>query len=314
MIRPLVPSAPLRRLLVVLAVAAALLASPRAHAQSFNVDFGPPGSTPPAGFGAAGIPGVWNTVGVLSPGARQPLVDVQGQSGAVNIYMIGGTAMLDVDDPATLGDDGALLDDMLIGFNNPIDVCVWIENLVNGNYEVVTYAITPNEPSRDSRVTVDFSPVGPTFVGGTFAGTYASELTHARHTVHVTTGKIGLHSGLQQSLTQSGINGVQVRPVPLVDVGPSPFGALRAAPNPSAGEVEFRLAAPAAGATLTITDVMGREVLHSALTTDSRGTWAALWDGRDVAGARVVPGLYFARIADARGAALGPPLRIVRLR
>ena len=50
------------------------------------------------------------------------------------------------------------------------------------------------------------------------------------------------------------------------------------------------------------------------LTTDTRGAWSARWDGHDAAGARVVPGLYLARLTDARGTALAPTLRIVRLR
>jgi hypothetical protein len=310
------PPARPRRLAVLLVLAGACALPSLAPAQSFNVDFGPSGSVPPPGFAAAGIPGVWNAVGVLAPAVRQALVDVNGQSQGVNIYMIGGTAMLDVEDPLTLGDDGALLDDMLIGFNNPIDVCVWIENLVNGEYEVITYAITPNEATRDSRVTVDFSPVGPTFVGGAFAGGYATELTHARHTVTVTNGKIGLHSGLQQSNTQSGINGVQVRPLPALDVDTGVnSGALRVSPNPSAGEVEFRgVLATSASATLVVCDVSGREVRRTMLSTDTRGAWSARWDGRDAGGARVVPGLYFARLLDAHGEGLGPTLRVARLR
>jgi hypothetical protein len=293
-------------------------AVPIADAQSFNVDFGPPGSEPAAGFGAAGIPGVWNSVAVLPPGQRQALVDVQGNAGIVNIYMIGGTAMLETDDPATSGDHQALLDDMLIGFNNPIDVCVWIENLVNGEYEVVTYAITPNDPGRESRVTVDFSAIGPTFVGGTFAGDYAPELTHARHTVTVTTGKIGLHSGLQQSNTQSGINAVQVRPLPALGVDPGPLArprAIRAVPNPSAGEVEFRIAGGHRDvAALAITDLGGREVRRIGLVFAANGGWTLPWDGRDAAGVRIAPGLYFARLLDASGESVSPPARIIRLR
>ncbi len=148
---------------------------------------------------------------MLNPGLRKPLLTLSGQAGAAQIYMIGGTQMLTFDDPATHGDDGALLDDMLIGFNNPVDVCIWIEGLENGRYEVLTYALTPGQPAHRNRVRVDFATTGPVLIGGAFAGGYPEGLTHARHEVEITSGVVALHSGEWGAQVMSGINGIQIR-------------------------------------------------------------------------------------------------------
>ena len=92
-------------------------------AQSINIDFGSAGTAPSASYAAAGLAGAWNTIGVLPNSVRAPLVGLDGSSSAAEIYMIAsGTALRVEDDPSTSGDDAALVDDMLIGNNNPIDV------------------------------------------------------------------------------------------------------------------------------------------------------------------------------------------------
>src|SRR5881296_3563425 len=115
--------------------------APAVSAQSINVDFGA-GSPPTDSYGAAGVAGRWNVIGVLAPYARAPLVDVSGAPIAAQIYMYGATQLLEADNPATTGDDGALMDDMLIGLNDPTDECLWIEKLVEDDYEVLIYAMT----------------------------------------------------------------------------------------------------------------------------------------------------------------------------
>src|SRR5262245_37773008 len=112
------------------------------EAQSFNIDFGTPGTAPAATYGAAGLPGTWNVVGALNAGQSQNLVDLAGAASAARIYQIGGVQILDNDVPGTTGDDASLMDDMFIGFNNPVDVCIWVENLVPGDYQVLIYAMT----------------------------------------------------------------------------------------------------------------------------------------------------------------------------
>jgi hypothetical protein len=180
-----------------------------AHAQSYNIDFGDARSAPSSAYAAAGLPGTWNVLGV--PDDYIPLVNLAGQSTGVTLNNLGGTQMLSVNDAATTGDDEALIDDMLIGFNDPIDVCIWINNLPLGQWEVLIYAITPGDPALLSRTRVDFADQGPAFIGGAWPGGHELGVTFSRHTVNVTNGVIGLHSGLFSGEIQSGINAIQVR-------------------------------------------------------------------------------------------------------
>lgn len=196
-----------------IAAAATSLAGAGAAGQTINVDFGASGGVPGIGYAGAGAPGVWNTFEVIPGFERRPLVGVHGTPLAARIYQFGGTAMLHVDDPATEGDHAALIDDMLLSFNNPTDACVWVENLRNGPYEVIVYAITPSSPGLQCRTTVDFAQQGPAMVGGAWAGSHAQGVSYSRFTVNVVNGRIGLHSGLPGSQQQSGINGFQIRAI-----------------------------------------------------------------------------------------------------
>lgn len=191
--------------------AAASLVVECALGQSFNIDFGGQNTTPSAAYGAAGRVGVWNRLGVPPAWERFPLVDILGNPTSAQLYNFGGSSMLTFNNAATGGDDDALIDDMLLSMNDPVDACIWIEGLQNGTYEVLTYAITPNDPSRRCRVRVDFATSGPVLIGGTWAGAHQQGVSYARHTVTITNGVIGLHSGLYNGFIQSGINGIQVR-------------------------------------------------------------------------------------------------------
>jgi hypothetical protein len=185
-----------------------------ALAQSFNIDFGDSDSVPAPAYAAAGRAGTWNNFGVLPGWQRFPLVDILGNSTAASIYNYGATQILTADNLGTSGNDEALIDDMFLSFNNPVDACIWIENVAGGTYEVLTYAITPNDPARMCRVRVDFGNPGPVMIGGTWPGQHQQGVTYAQHTVSIAPGgTIGLHSGLYNGFIQSGINGIQVRRV-----------------------------------------------------------------------------------------------------
>ena len=104
-----------------------------------------------------------------------------------------------------------MMDDMLLSFNNPVDACIWVENLAGGTYEVTIYALTPNDPERLCRVRVDFASPGPIMVGGSWPGAHQPGVTYGRFTVTIAAGgTIGLHSGLFGGNIQSGINGIQI--------------------------------------------------------------------------------------------------------
>jgi hypothetical protein len=72
--------------------------------------------------------------------------------------------------------------------------------------------------------------------------------------------------------------------------------SVAAAPNPSRGEVRFRIQAPRGGALqLRIYSVSGRRVREWRSTVASGGWVDWRWDGRDQRGARAANGVYFYR-------------------
>ena len=194
------------------ALVAAVFVAPGALAQSFNIEFGAPETVPPHTYAAAALPGHWNSFESHPASARFPLLNRHGQPSNARIYNIGATAILSHDIPSTAEGDAALMDDMILSFNNPIDACIWVEGLRAGTYEVFTYALTPDDSTLLSRVRVDFGAPGPVMVGGEWPGHHAQPTTYARHTVTVSFngGNIGLHSGLLGGNIQSGINGIQI--------------------------------------------------------------------------------------------------------
>ncbi len=188
-----------------------MLAPSAAFAQSVNIDFGNTATAPGASYGGAGLAGAWNSMSALPQVTLFPLVGLDGAPVAAQLRNIGGTSIINVNDPSTTGNDQALIDDMLISLNNPTDACIFFVGLRNGAYEVLTYAITPSNPALLSRVRVDFADQGPTMVGGAWPGAHAPSVTYTTHTVQVTDGRIGGHSGLPSGFIQSGINGMQLR-------------------------------------------------------------------------------------------------------
>jgi hypothetical protein len=309
--------------------ATALLSPPSAHGQAINIDFGSAATVPSASYAAAGWPGVWNAVPVLLPaGTRFDLVGLDGQPIAAKIYGVGGTVMLEHDNPATIGDDEALIDDMFVGYNSPVDLCLWIEYLVDGEYEVTTYAITPDNPALLSPVRVDDGVPGPTDVGGAWSGAHAPGVSYVKHVVTTVNGKMGLHSGTWGAGGQAGVNGLQIRPMFPVGVGEPRSGdaahtrLLSAAPNPTrdtqAIHFEMVFTEPDVRA-LEIVDVAGRLVWRHAVEApplpwrDPSFSLTVLWPGIDVAGRVVSPGLYFARLVGPNGTLDGARTRALRL-
>ena len=301
------------RLLTIFALT--LLLASSASAQSINIDFGA-GTIPADSYSAAGSAGRWNLVGVLLPYTRASLVDVAGLPVAARVYMYGGTELLLANNPATSGDDDALMDDMLIGRNDPVDECLWIENLVDDDYEVLIYAMTPDDPSRMCRVRVDYGTPGPVDVGGAWPGAHQSGVTYERFVVHTSGGLIAFHSGLYDGYFQSGMNGVQIRPLSRTSVGPasSSLGSarLRIVPNPSLANesVEFALTSSMPRGRLDLFDTGGR-LLWTKTIDEGR---SQRWDGRDLEGRTVPSGVLFARWSDLANGSSRITEKIVRLR
>lgn len=281
-------------------------------AQSINVDFG--SGTPPADtYAAAGAAGHWNVIGVLPPYVTAPLVDVHGAPIAAEIYMYGGTDMLSANNPALSGDDSALMNDMLIGHNDPVDECLWIDKLIDDQYEVLIYAMTPDDSSRLCRVRVDNGSPGPTNVGGAWPGMHQEGVTYERFVVQTSGGVIAFHSGLPNGYLQSGMNGVQIRPLSALSVSPQPAGplGLALAPNPSRTDqaVDFTLASGAPSGHLELFDIGGRLLWSTAMA--SGGT--RRWNGRDVDGRTAPQGILFARWSDSARGSHPLTIKVVRL-
>lgn len=193
---------------LVLAIGVGIAGS--AFSQSINIDLGSPGSAPGFTYGGAGWPGTWNDLGITGSFVRVPVVGLDGQAVSARYYQTGLSSILDFNMPGTLNDDEKLVDDMALSTNSPVDGCVWVENLLPGNYDVIIYAITPNNSALMSRTRVDFTTPPEIFVGGSWPSTgHANGITYSRFNVQ-TTGTIGLHSGLFGGNIQSGINGLQL--------------------------------------------------------------------------------------------------------
>ena len=191
--------------------AGVLAAGVPAMAQSFNIEFGPAGSAvPPSTYSGVGWPGVWNTFSSLPTNVWFPLVGLDGQPTSAYIYNNGGTAFMSAAVSGASGGDAALMGDMFLSYNNPTDLCLWVTGLEAGTYQVIMYAMTPNDPTLMSRVRVDNGTPGPTMVGGVWPGHHVQGVTYQIFTVSVSAGgTIAFHSGLAGANIQSGLNGVQ---------------------------------------------------------------------------------------------------------
>ena len=108
---------------------------------------------------------------------------------------------------------------------------------------------------------------------------------------------------------------VMVTPTGAPDVAPSTEAALRLhapRPNPAHGSTRVVYELPNAGRVkLSIVDVTGRSVTVLANQVEEAGQRVVTWDGRDAAGQRVSPGVYFVRLEQG-GAALTQKLAFVR--
>ncbi len=188
-----------------------------ASGQAINIDFGRD-TPPPSTYGAVGLPGVWNSIEARHTSLSNPeyvysLVDIHGQPTGATLYQYGGTELVEAEDPSLSGDHEALMSDCLVTYSQGLETCLFINGLENGQYEVISYAWMPNHPESRARVRLDFNPTVTT-VGGPWTGQHGFRVTYAKHTVAVTNGFMGLHSG---NITGGNLavgaayNGVQIR-------------------------------------------------------------------------------------------------------
>ncbi|MFM9958224.1 MAG: hypothetical protein ACKVZJ_09100 [Phycisphaerales bacterium] len=178
--------------------------------QSLNVDFGTPGTVPSSAYAGAGLAGAWNVIGAMPNSQVFPLVGLDGIGVAATVFCIGGSHLIENDIPSTAGSDQALLDDMFVSTNSPVDLCLFFRNLQPGWYEVISYAIDPDNAAGQNRLRADFAAPGPVWIGGAWPGQHAFGVTYARHFVQVSDGKLNPHSGEFGAQYRSGMNGIQL--------------------------------------------------------------------------------------------------------
>ncbi|MHC5114907.1 MAG: hypothetical protein ACYTGP_10830 [Planctomycetota bacterium] len=199
-------------------VAALLVPATAAFGQSLNIDFGPTAAGPSPLYAGAGLAGVWNSIEgehtpFSDPQVVYDLVDLDGNPTGVTLHQFGGTELISAFDPSVNGEHAVLMNDALITHSSGLESCLFINGLANGTYEVITYAWRPNHPEILSRVRHDFTP-GLVDVGGAWPGFQVEGVTYARHTVEVTNGFMGSHSGNvpgNDLAIGAALNGIQLR-------------------------------------------------------------------------------------------------------
>lgn len=193
-----------------LATMLAAIAASSVSAQSINIDFGTPGTGPAASYAGAGLAGVWNVIGAMPNSQVFPLVGLNGSPLTATVFCIGGSHLIDFNIEGTIGNDQKLLDDMFVSTNSPVDLCLFFRNLQSGWYEVITYGIDPDNPAGQNRLRADFATPDAVWVGGAWTGGLEFGVTHARHFVQVSDGRLNPHSGEFGAQYRSGMNGIQL--------------------------------------------------------------------------------------------------------
>jgi hypothetical protein len=191
------------------AVVAAIAAPARiAGAQSINVSFGHTSDGPAASYAAAGTAGVWNTVTGID-GSTFDMVGLDGHATGVTMTQSPTTTTLSGSDPSVSGDDAKLLNTGLD--TTGAETCLAFAGMAAGDYEVLVYAWTPNQPSVKSRTRQDSAPA-TIDVGGAWTGDHVEGVTYARYMVTVGhDGALPAHSGLAPNMPSAALNGVQIR-------------------------------------------------------------------------------------------------------
>ncbi|MDG1050103.1 MAG: hypothetical protein P8M11_15165 [Planctomycetota bacterium] len=216
----------MHRLITCATLVAATASLSQAQQPSIFVDFGSAlagGGVPSSTYsGAASGPGHWNEFDLdaiagpilVSP----PLNDISNAPTPVTLTWDGlgvTPSSLFFDEPCTLGDDQALMDDCgYIGGPSQLR----FDGLAAGTYTVLTYGMAPDSPVFLTNFAVPGSVDPAQDVGGDFCLGFAPGVTHAQHVVAIGAGQ-PLLVDISVTAQFDTINGIQVFP----GTGPS-FG------------------------------------------------------------------------------------------
>lgn len=190
---------------------ALLVLTAAAHAQAINIDVGilPLFGTPSDAYGAAaGQAGTWNAV---IPGTISfSLMNTDGAPTLADIVASGGSPFQN-DNPATSGDDQALMDDI----SCPATGITWtLSGLIAGEYDVYTYAWAPDTPLFRTEVTVNGEP--SQIVGGVWVPGHELGTTYALHSITVAAGQaVTIVTAPSPGSNFGAVNGFQIVPTEL---------------------------------------------------------------------------------------------------
>lgn len=192
-----------------------------ARGQSFNIDFGTPGTTPSSSYAAAGEAGLWNNI--TGGSGTYPLLDLNGNVTGVSISNNFDffESPFNNPQPATAGDPdaAALLDDFFILEGDVLSE-FFITGLQDGIYDLIVYGVwvgMPDKPTAITWLSNDLSDFQEDVTGdGPFTG-LEQGLTHGTFRVEVTDNTLyftanGIFN--MQSASLGNLNGVQVVMVP----------------------------------------------------------------------------------------------------
>ncbi len=185
----------------------ALFVCAASNGQSVNVDFHDVDGTPTSDYGAAGLPGFWNSF-TTTAGVDTPLLGLDGAPTGVTLRHNGAGYQRE-SSQTTVGNDSALLRDYLFSVGPAITL--EFAGLANGTYEAYTYAyFHENYPfSTDVWINGDLDTLQ--VVTGTFANGFDLGMSHARHTFKVTDGALSIWL---DNVADPLVNGVQLAIIP----------------------------------------------------------------------------------------------------
>lgn len=183
-----------------------------AAAQSMNIDVGNATPVPSSAYGGpAGSAGVWNQ---YTGGALAGLLDLSGNATGVSIAGTGGF-LAGFNDPLTLGDDGALLDDYL---NITFIETYTFSGLSAGAYDIYVTTWTFGPLSTG----VDVNTQGMQVIGGVWTGGFVPGATHSLHSVTLASAQDLVIDIFSIDGALGAISGIQIVQIP----SPGGAGAL----------------------------------------------------------------------------------------
>ncbi len=188
----------------IMSCAGLALAAASATAQSLNIDVGNASPLPSSTYGgAAPSAGVWNS---YIGGATGGLLNLAGAPTAVGISGTGGF-LAGFNDPLTLGDDDALLDDYLA---IPFIETYTVSGLAAGAYNVYVTTWTFGPLSTG----IDVNGLGMQVIGGVWPGGFVPGSTHSVHSVTLGTSQNLVIDVFSVNGALGAISGIQIVQIP----------------------------------------------------------------------------------------------------